>query len=165
MTKRNKIIYWIFTIWLALGMLSTGIVQLLKTKDEVDMMTRLGYPVYFLTIIGVWKMLGVVAVLIPKFPLLKEWAYAGFFFAMTGALISHLARGSEAKEEGAQEVRQAEKDDQKDGTRWDGLAIAEENDQGCQSDEDVSDARRIRKDSRDVTTCHLDKKDGSDDPE
>ena len=74
MTKRNKIIYWISTLWLALGMTSTGIVQLLKVEEEVDLMTRLGYPSYFLTILGVWKILGVVAVLIPKFPLLKEWA-------------------------------------------------------------------------------------------
>ena len=98
MTKRNKIIYWIATIWLSLGMLSTGIVQLLKTDKEIDLMTRLGYPVYFLTIIGAWKILGVVAVLIPKFPLLKEWAYAGFFIAMSGAILSHLITGSEAKE-------------------------------------------------------------------
>ena len=98
MTKRNKIIYWMATIWLSLGMLSTAIVQLLRTEDEVEMMTRLGYPVYFLTIIGVWKILGVVAVLFPKFPLLKEWAYAGFFFAMSGAIISHLIVGDEIKE-------------------------------------------------------------------
>ena len=96
--KASKIIYWTATIWLALGMLSTGIVQLLKTEEEVDMMTRLGYPVYFLTIIGVWKILGVVAVLIPKFPLLKEWAYAGFFIAMSCAVVSHLISGDEAKE-------------------------------------------------------------------
>lgn len=98
MTKRNNIIYWIATLWLALGMTSTGIVQLIKMQEEADLMTRLGYPVYFLTIIGVWKLLGVVAVLIPKFPLLKEWAYAGFFFNMSGALFSHLANGSDAKE-------------------------------------------------------------------
>jgi uncharacterized membrane protein YphA (DoxX/SURF4 family) len=91
MTKRNKIIYWIATIWLALGMLSTGIVQLLKMKEEVALFTQLGYPLYFLTILGIWKILGVVAVLIPKFTLLKEWAYAGFFFAMSGAVFSHLA--------------------------------------------------------------------------
>ena len=95
MTKRNKIIYWIATVWLALGMLSTAIVQLLQTKEEVSMMTRLGYPAYLLTIIGVWKILGVVAVLIPKFPLIKEWAYAGFFIAMSGAIISHLMVGAE----------------------------------------------------------------------
>jgi hypothetical protein len=97
MTKRNKIIYWVATIWLALGMTSTGIVQLLKVKEEVDMMTQLGYPIYFLTMLGVWKMLGTVTVLIPKFPLLKEWAYAGFFFVMSGAIFSHLASGDEAK--------------------------------------------------------------------
>ena len=94
MSKRNKIIYWIATIWLALGMLSSGIVQLIKLKEEVDMMTHLGYPLYFLTLLGVWKMLGVVVVIIPKFPLLKEWAYAGFFFAMSGAIFSHIASGN-----------------------------------------------------------------------
>lgn len=94
MTKRNKIIYWISTLWLALGMFSTGLVQLLKPEEEVARITQLGYPVYFLTILGIWKILGVVAVLIPKFPLLKEWAYAGFFFAMSGAIISHLASGN-----------------------------------------------------------------------
>lgn len=95
--KPRKIIYWIATIWLALGMTSTGIVQLMKTKEEVDMMNHLGYPLYFLTIIGIWKISGVIAVLIPRFPLLKEWAYAGFFFAMSGAVLSHLAAGDEAK--------------------------------------------------------------------
>ena len=98
MTKRNKIIYWIATIWLALGMVSTGIVQLLKMKEETVMMAHLGYPIYFLTIIGIWKILGVVAVLVPKFPLVKEWAYAGFFFAMSGAIFSHIAVGDPLKE-------------------------------------------------------------------
>ncbi|NCT74309.1 MAG: DoxX family protein [Chitinophagaceae bacterium] len=98
MSKRNKIIYWIATGWLALGMLSTGVVQLLKTKEEAELMTHLGYPLYFLTILGIWKILGVIAVLIPEFPLLKEWAYAGFFFAMSGAIISHLAMGDAARE-------------------------------------------------------------------
>lgn len=98
MTKRNLIIYWIATVWLALGMVSTGVVQLLQMKDEVTMMTHLGYPSYFLIIIGVWKILGVIAVLIPKFPLVKEWAYAGFFFAMSGAVFSHLAIGDGGKE-------------------------------------------------------------------
>jgi uncharacterized membrane protein YphA (DoxX/SURF4 family) len=98
MSKRNKIIYWIATIWLALGMLSTGIVQLIQLKEETEMMNRLGYPSYLLSIIGVWKILGVVAVLVPKFPLLKEWAYAGFFFVMSGAVLSHFAIGDGAKE-------------------------------------------------------------------
>lgn len=98
MEKSNKIIYWISTVWLALGMVSTGIVQLIKMKEDVDNITRLGYPVYLLIILGICKILGVVAVLIPKFPLLKEWAYAGFFFAMSGAVISHLLSGNGAKE-------------------------------------------------------------------
>lgn len=93
MNKRNKVIYWISTIWLALGMTSGGIVQLIQMKEETDMMTRLGYPNYLLLILGTWKILGVIAVLIPKFPLLKEWAYAGFFFSMTGAAISHMIIG------------------------------------------------------------------------
>ena len=102
MTKRNKIIYWIATIWLSLGMVSTGIVQLLKLKGDgpgsLDSMTHLGYPVYFVTILGVSKILGVVALLIPKFPLLKEWAYAGFFFMMSGAIFTHIAAGNSMSE-------------------------------------------------------------------
>ncbi|WP_142682767.1 DoxX family protein [Chitinophaga polysaccharea] len=94
MTKRNKIIYWIATLWLALGMASTGIVQLLKIKQEQDFTANLGYPDYFLTILGTWKLLGVIAILIPRSPLLKEWAYAGFFFAMSGAAFSHILSGT-----------------------------------------------------------------------
>jgi hypothetical protein len=94
MAKRNKIIYWIATIWLSLGMLSSGIVQLLQLKEENEFILELGYPVYFLTILGVWKILGVVALLVPRSPLIKEWAYAGFFIAMSGAVLSHLASGN-----------------------------------------------------------------------
>lgn len=93
MTKRNKIIYWIATIWLALGMVSSGIVQLFNIEEEIAFITDMGYPAYFLTILGFWKILGVIAILIPKFPLLKEWAYAGFFFSMSGAVFSHIALG------------------------------------------------------------------------
>jgi hypothetical protein len=98
MTKRNKIIYWVATLWLSLGMLSTGLVQLLKMDEEVTKINQLGYSNYVLTILGVWKILGVVAILIPKYPLLKEWAYAGFFFVMSGAVFSHIANGDGAKE-------------------------------------------------------------------
>lgn len=98
MEKRNKIVYWISTLWLALGMVSTGIVQILHVKEEADMMAHLGYPLYFLTLLAVWKFLGVMTILIPKFTLLKEWAYAGFFFAMTGAIYSHIASGDAVKE-------------------------------------------------------------------
>ena len=98
MKKRDKIIYWVSTVWLALGMVSSGMVQLLQVKEEVDFILKLGYPSYIMTILGVWKMLGVAAILAPKFPLLKEWAYAGFFFAMSGAAISHIAVGDSIKE-------------------------------------------------------------------
>jgi hypothetical protein len=99
--KAGKIIYWIATLWLALGMVSTGLVQILKAKEGqggVDMINHLGYPVYLLTLLGIWKILGVFAVLIPKYPLLKEWAYAGFFFVMSGAIFSHIASGDTMSE-------------------------------------------------------------------
>ena len=101
MTKSDKIIYWIATVWLALGMLSTGIAQLVKAKEgpgAVDSITNLGYPVYLLTLLGILKILGAAAVLIPKFPLLKEWAYAGFFFLILGAAFSHIAAGDSVNE-------------------------------------------------------------------
>ena len=101
MSKRNKIIYWIATIWLALGMVSTAAVQLLKGKTGAggaNSVTQLGYPMYLLTLLGTWKILGVIAVLIPKFALLKEWAYAGFFFVMSGAIFSHIASGHASTE-------------------------------------------------------------------
>lgn len=105
MTKRNRIIYWVSTLWLVSGMLSSGVLQLFKAKMDgalsppgVFGITHLGYPVYFLTILGTWKILGVAAILMPKFPLLKEWAYAGFFFVVTGAAYSHIAVGDSMKE-------------------------------------------------------------------
>src|ERR1051325_1772247 len=97
-SKRDRIIYWVATLWLALGMVSTGAVQLIKMKEEVDVFEKLGYPSYLMTILGAWKMLGVIAILIPKYPLVKEWAYAGFFFAMSGAIFSHMAVGDGAIE-------------------------------------------------------------------
>ena len=91
--KRNLIIYWIFTALFTIGMFSSGLQQILRQKDMVDMVSALGYPMYFMTILGVWKILGVIAVLLPGLKIVKEWAYAGFFFVMTGALISHIAMG------------------------------------------------------------------------
>ncbi len=82
-------------------MLAQGITQILHAKGYVDMiMVHLGYPSYFLSIIGVWKILGVIAILIPRFKLLKEWAYAGFFFVMSGAAFSHIAAGDSVREIG-----------------------------------------------------------------
>jgi uncharacterized membrane protein len=94
MTKKNKVIYWASTGFLAFGMLAQGLAQISHSDGYVEMiMIHLGYPSYFLTIIGVWKILGVIAVLIPGFKILKEWAYAGFFFVMSGAVFSHVATG------------------------------------------------------------------------
>lgn len=101
MSKRNKIIYWVATLWLSLGMVSTGIVQLMKMKDGpggLDNMTQLGYPIYLMSFIGIAKILGVVAIMAPRLPMLKEWAYAGFIFLMSGAIYSHIAAGDAAAE-------------------------------------------------------------------
>lgn len=91
MKNKNTILYWVATIWLSLGMSVSGVMQIMQPKEELEIICdHLGYPAYFLTIMGVWKILGVIVVLLPKFPLIKEWAYAGFFFVMSGALISHI---------------------------------------------------------------------------
>lgn len=58
-----------------------------------NLTTHLGYPSYFLVLLGCWKVLGAVALLVPRRPLLKEWAYAGAFFTYTGAVVSHLTTG------------------------------------------------------------------------
>ena len=97
MKNTNKIIYWTSTALLSFGMLGSGISQLLHVKEMDELITHVGYPLYLMNIIGVWKILGVIAILIPNFKLLKEWAYAGFFFLMTGALFSHLAMGDAGK--------------------------------------------------------------------
>jgi uncharacterized membrane protein len=97
MKKINKIIYWTSTVLLSFGMLASGLSQLFHIKEMDELITHVGYPLYFMNIIGVWKILGVIAILIPKHILLKEWAYAGFFFLMTGALISHLIIGDGGK--------------------------------------------------------------------
>ena len=97
--KIKKIIFWIATIWLAFSMVSSGIFQLFKIKGGHEfIINELGYPSYFLSILGVWKLLGVLALLVPKFPVVKEWAYAGFFFVASGAFISHLACRSAVSE-------------------------------------------------------------------
>jgi uncharacterized membrane protein YphA (DoxX/SURF4 family) len=93
MEKRNKIIYWVATALFAIGMFSSGLQQLFHTQTMIDLIVPLGYPIYLLCILGIWKILGVIAILVPGFKLLKEWAYAGFFFVMSGALVSHLASG------------------------------------------------------------------------
>ncbi|HZY39315.1 MAG TPA: DoxX family protein [Mucilaginibacter sp.] len=98
MKKRNKIIYRVTTSLLAFCMLPQGLAQIFGTKGYADIVAHLGYPLYLLYIIGAWKILGVIAILIPGFSRVKEWAYAGFFFVMSGAVFSHIASGDSIKE-------------------------------------------------------------------
>ena len=91
MEKRSSLWYWIITVILSFCIFSGGLAQAMQVKGVVQGFKPLGYPTYFISIIGVWKMLGIIAILIPKFKLLKEWAYAGIFFVMSGAVISHIA--------------------------------------------------------------------------
>ncbi|MGC1105542.1 MAG: DoxX family protein [Candidatus Acidiferrales bacterium] len=81
--------YWTITILLVIGLLGGGITELLRLPTNVQGIMALGYPAYVVTILGAWKVLGSAALLAPGFPRLKEWAYAGIFFNMTGAAISH----------------------------------------------------------------------------
>jgi len=84
---------WIATTLIALSLLSGGAAELAHQRETVEGMVHLGYPVYFVTILGFWKVLGAIALLVPGFPRLKEWAYAGVIFDFTGAAASHVASG------------------------------------------------------------------------
>jgi uncharacterized membrane protein YphA (DoxX/SURF4 family) len=87
--KTTKILYWVFNILFAGLMLSSGIQNAMSTPDSVKMMhDGLGYPLYFIPFIGVAKILGSIAILIPGFPRIKEWAYAGLTFDLIGATYS-----------------------------------------------------------------------------
>ena len=92
MTAKSKnIAYWTTTVLVAFSM-SGGIAQVARVPGVVDGFVRvLGYPPYFVTILGVWKVLGAIAILVPRFPRLKEWAYAGIVFDLTGAAASSAA--------------------------------------------------------------------------
>jgi hypothetical protein len=70
-----------------------GVWDIMRLPYVRDLVTHLGYPSYFLVLLGVWKLLGAAALLVPRAALLKEWAYAGAFFTYTGAIVSHLATG------------------------------------------------------------------------
>ncbi|MCW3122230.1 MAG: hypothetical protein JWQ38_1722 [Flavipsychrobacter sp.] len=91
--KKINIIYWISTILFALLMLASAMPDVLKLPDAVKFMAMLGYPAYFTPFIGWAKVLGCVAILVPGFPRIKEWAYAGLFFDLIGATYSQLAIG------------------------------------------------------------------------
>jgi hypothetical protein len=89
--KKTKTLYWIFTGLFAAFMCFSSIPDVLMAKDAVAFINHLGYPAYFVPFIGVAKMLGVVAILVPGFPRIKEWAYAGLFFDLAGATYSLIA--------------------------------------------------------------------------
>jgi uncharacterized membrane protein YphA (DoxX/SURF4 family) len=92
-SKAKAIGYWVTTALVAFAIGSGGAAQLAHMPQNVEGMMHLGYPAYLLTILGVWKVAGTVAILAPGFPRLKEWAYAGIFFDLTGAAASHAASG------------------------------------------------------------------------
>jgi hypothetical protein len=90
--KKTNILYWVFTGLFALIMLSTAVPNVMMTPDSIDLIhTKLGYPEYFIMLVGVAKILGVIGILIPGYSTLKEWAYAGLFFDLTAATASGIA--------------------------------------------------------------------------
>ena len=92
--KAKPILYWVTTILVALPIGSGGVAQVAHSQQNVDGFVHvLGYPLYFVTILGVWKVLGAIAILVPRFPRLKEWSYAGIFFDLTGAAATWAAVG------------------------------------------------------------------------
>jgi uncharacterized membrane protein YphA (DoxX/SURF4 family) len=93
--KKKRIVYWVATAIIAFVMLSGGVADLLHQKDTVEGMLHLGYPLYFTRILGFWKVLGGIVILAPRSPRLKEWAYAGIIFDLTGALASHVSSGDD----------------------------------------------------------------------
>jgi hypothetical protein len=94
--RATKILYWASTGLLSAALLMGGLSQLLHAPNVTTTMAHLGYPAYFSTIIGTWKTLGALALLAPALPRLKEWAYAGIAFNLSGAALSHLAVGDGA---------------------------------------------------------------------
>ncbi|WP_435923151.1 DoxX family protein [Paenibacillus sp. DYY-L-2] len=85
----RRVAYWTVTIILAFSITLSGIGQLMRYGGNVDLVTDIGFPLYITNILGAWKLLGVIAILMPGLPRLKEWAYSGIFFLMTGAALSH----------------------------------------------------------------------------
>lgn len=91
--KRRSVWYWISTGLVVFAFVFGGIADLGRGPDMVAAMQHLGYPEYLLVVLGVWKLLGAAAIVAPGVPRLKEWAYAGMMFDLTGAAVSHAAVG------------------------------------------------------------------------
>lgn len=92
-SRRDTILYWIFTGLFCAFMLTSTIPNILSAPEWVEIFKQLGYPPYMLPFLGVAKLLGVIALLVPGFARIKEWAYAGMFFDLTGAVYSGLSVG------------------------------------------------------------------------
>ncbi|MGC2653431.1 MAG: DoxX family protein [Mycobacterium sp.] len=98
--RARLVAYWIVTGLLASELVLGGIWDILRIPLVRDVVTHVGYPTYLLVLLGVWKLLGAAALLAPRLPLLKEWAYAGAFFVFSGAIVSHLTTGNDLHELG-----------------------------------------------------------------
>jgi uncharacterized membrane protein YphA (DoxX/SURF4 family) len=94
--KFKSVGYWVSTALIAAAFVLGGAIDTAAQPSALAFLAHLGYPAYFATLIGVWKVLGGLAVLAPRFPRLKEWAYAGIFFDLTGAAVSHASSGDGA---------------------------------------------------------------------
>lgn len=92
-SRSHIIAYWVTTALVVSELALGGVWDILRVPQVRSLIERLGYPPYFLVILGIWKLLGAIALVIPRFPRLKEWAYAGVFFDLTGAVSSQLASG------------------------------------------------------------------------
>jgi hypothetical protein len=91
--KARQITYWITTGLLGLMFAFGAFADLSRGPQVIEGMSHLGYPAYFATILGAWKALGAIALVAPRLPLVKEWAYAGMFFDLSGASLSHASSG------------------------------------------------------------------------
>jgi uncharacterized membrane protein YphA (DoxX/SURF4 family) len=96
--RLRVVFYWVTTILGPASFVIGGFLFLTHAEPQVAQITQLGYPPYLLRILGAWKVLGALAVVVPGLPRLKEWAYAGFFFELTGAAASHAFAGHGAGE-------------------------------------------------------------------
>jgi DoxX-like family len=92
-SRQARIGYWACTLFVALTALGAGMIDVLHLQPLFGMLLHLGYPSYFATILGVWKVLGAAVLLAPRHPLLKEWAYAGMVIDYSSAVVSHWASG------------------------------------------------------------------------
>ncbi len=93
MPRRRVVAYWAFTLYVAITSVSAGVTLILLLPPVRAQLLELGYPPHFGVLLGVWKVLGAIALLMPRYPLLKEWAYAGLFFDFTSAVVAWAAAG------------------------------------------------------------------------